>query len=322
MNNLLTNSNFNDTRRVLVPDASGTVPFGWTGWYKNLPGRRKIPWDLSNDTGYVAPEYKPITAAAPYLDPPRHIGGYGQCWFGQGRHLWSGMWQKVSVPIGATLHFTVKAHGWSNGLPDPKTINNPFWSEGVGAGAYFQIANPDWPNVPLNGDPIHDAEPNMNFDIGIDPLGGDDPFSLNIKWGAGAHIYNVFAPVPEVWATSVNNIITVFMRARTLWGFSHNDTYWAEASLLAETPEEPPVDYVVIVNLLPQDATRAEKAQVLDQVHASKQTILQSADDALRLVEPGRPGSEVVIWGATRWPGGARAMQLYLSPCVVRFVEF
>lgn len=103
MANLLTNPKFDDIRRVLVPGASGTVPFGWTGWYRYLPGKRKIPWDPNNATGYVAPEFKPTSAVAPYLNPPRHINGHGQCWFGQGKHLHSGMWQKVSVPIGATL---------------------------------------------------------------------------------------------------------------------------------------------------------------------------------------------------------------------------
>ena len=63
------------------------------------------------------------------------------------------------------------------------------------------------------------------------------------------------------------------------------------------------VNYVVVVNLLPQDATKAEKLFVLDAVHGSKQTILQSADDAKRLVGPGKPGSKVVVWDAARWPG-------------------
>jgi hypothetical protein len=63
------------------------------------------------------------------------------------------------------------------------------------------------------------------------------------------------------------------------------------------------VDYVVVVNLLPQDATKAEKLFVLDAVHKSRQTILQSADDAKRLVAPGKPGSKVVVWDAARWSG-------------------
>lgn len=61
------------------------------------------------------------------------------------------------------------------------------------------------------------------------------------------------------------------------------------------------VNYVVVVNLLPPDATQAEKLFVLEAVHESKQTILQSADDAKRLVQPGMSGSRVVVWDAERW---------------------
>lgn len=68
------------------------------------------------------------------------------------------------------------------------------------------------------------------------------------------------------------------------------------------TPPPDDVPYKVIVNLLPQDATLDEKHYVVDAVHEERETILQSADDAARLVAPGRPGSTVKAWGAERWP--------------------
>jgi len=72
----------------------------------------------------------------------------------------------------------------------------------------------------------------------------------------------------------------------------------------APTPSElPTVDYVVVVNLLPQDATQAEKEYILNLVHESRETILQSADDAARLVVPGLRGSRIKVWGAHRWLG-------------------
>jgi len=78
-----------------------------------------------------------------------------------------------------------------------------------------------------------------------------------------------------------------------------------------EQPPEPPpppppaggVPYVVVVNLLPQNTTIDEKMVVLEQVHEKKETILQSADDAARLVVPGKPGSKVKVWNADRWTG-------------------
>ena len=62
------------------------------------------------------------------------------------------------------------------------------------------------------------------------------------------------------------------------------------------------VNYVVAVNLLPQDATKTEKAYVLEQTHRLRQTLLQSANDAARLAAPGLPGSRVIVWDQNRWP--------------------
>ena len=100
--------------------------------------------------------------------------------------------------------------------------------------------------------------------------------------------------------------------------------YWTEqpelnilATMVAEewkpgdrTPPPPPpppppdeVPYVVVVNLLPQDTTIGQKVEVVEAVHDDKETILQSADDAARLVAPGQPGSVVKVWEADHWTG-------------------
>lgn len=79
------------------------------------------------------------------------------------------------------------------------------------------------------------------------------------------------------------------------------------------------VDYVVIVNLLPQDATKAEKQFVVDLVHDSKQTICQSADDAKWLVGRGEPGSKVVAWNPERWSDDILA---WLSPVTIEIKRF
>lgn len=63
------------------------------------------------------------------------------------------------------------------------------------------------------------------------------------------------------------------------------------------------VPYVVVVNLLDQQATMADKKFVLASVHDQKETMTQSADDAARLVAPGKPGSRVRVWAAYRWSG-------------------
>lgn len=80
------------------------------------------------------------------------------------------------------------------------------------------------------------------------------------------------------------------------------NTEFPEPEEPGEPPMPDPLPYTVVVNLLPQDAEKWEKQWVLDQVHTSKETILQSADDAARLVAPGKPpNSRVKVWGVERW---------------------
>lgn len=62
-----------------------------------------------------------------------------------------------------------------------------------------------------------------------------------------------------------------------------------------------PVDYVVVVNLLPKDTAQAEYAQVLGETYDRRESIVYSADDAARLVAPGLPGSLVRVYDSHRW---------------------
>ncbi len=68
-------------------------------------------------------------------------------------------------------------------------------------------------------------------------------------------------------------------------------------------PDPPAVPHKVTVNLLPQDTTIDQKIEVVEAVHDDKETILQSADDAARLVVWGKPGSVVKVWQADHWTG-------------------
>lgn len=65
--------------------------------------------------------------------------------------------------------------------------------------------------------------------------------------------------------------------------------------------------YTVIVNLAPQDVTEEEYIYIRDRTKSGKETILQSADDAVRLVNDPQYAtqtSKVRVWGAERWKGG------------------
>lgn len=85
---------------------------------------------------------------------------------------------------------------------------------------------------------------------------------------------------------------------------ANNGIFFDNPELVEVAPTPPPVEpvpYVVVVNLLPQNTTQAEKTAVVAAVHTSKETVLQSADDAARLVAPGKAGSKVVVYAPERW---------------------
>lgn len=67
------------------------------------------------------------------------------------------------------------------------------------------------------------------------------------------------------------------------------------------TPIPPPVNYVAVANLLPQNVTAAEVQHVLTQTFAQRESVVYSADDAARLVAPAKPGSKVKVWSPGRW---------------------
>ena len=67
------------------------------------------------------------------------------------------------------------------------------------------------------------------------------------------------------------------------------------------SPYEAP--HPIILNLLPQNATLAEKRIVAERTHARREPILQSADDAISLYRLGTSGSRVKVWSPDRWQG-------------------
>jgi hypothetical protein len=271
------------------------------------------PRARNNMAVMLRPEILTISRVQPYLAPPRIPEGYTNAVTGfkqWGTMCW---WlrQVVAVIPGATYRLTAQAHAWAHADGDP---DGAYYSSGVGTGAFY---------ADESAAGVGDGKANFRFRLGLDADGRDSPFLSGVTFGPGAHIYNVYHAVPQVVVEALGHYMTVYLCCDNLWGFTNSNSFYCAPVLemISGPAPEPTVDYVVIVNLLPQDATKAEKAKVLDQVHNSKQTILQSADDALRLVESGLPGSKVRVWGAARW-GGTNKIMTYLSPCAVEFVEF
>lgn len=246
------------------------TPPGWVTWFRHKPGQ----WDQ--------PE---VRDAWKHHDPRRvHSGQKAMLLFTFFRRHDAGFFQQVEVSPGTLLKFTARAHAWSNGLEKAQggRIDDPYWSDGVGT-ATAAIPAQDVP--PLNGDPQNDAIGNFLFSVGIDPTGGDNPFSESVVWGDPMAIYNEYAEIPPVEATAEGDTVTVFLRSKTLWPFKHNDAYWDDAQLtvageveekptvrLSFKPDEPKVGEIVLI-----------EARSLSQLADVQMTVARPSGGALSL---------------------------------------
>ncbi len=238
MSNLLKNPGFEVGKFHPVPGwDSMSVPEDWQPFFKNDPGKKKIPWDSNNESGILAPEFKPVNTQPPYLDPPRvHSGTWAMCWFAFWKVMDAGLYQQVKVTPGQALRLTAWAHAWSNSgnedISGKKHASQAKWSDGtdVGLADFFMLADPAWPAK--GNSPLSDAGRNMIFQVGIDPTGGTDAWADSVVWGPAAHIYNVYHQTPPAEAVAQGDTVTVFLRTRNLWGFMHNDVYWDDVELV------------------------------------------------------------------------------------------
>jgi hypothetical protein len=229
MENLLRNPGFDEPwgeekshQAVVIPNSgslqrieSGNIftPPGWLTWFRHDPGE----WDqpevkLMDAVQYDERVFSGEQAACMFSFCRRHDGGFlQQVGVAPGRTVTvflrsSLMWKfrhgdvywddAEFVRNGSYVMLRAWAHGWSNhdgqGFPHP---NDPEWSEGVGYGPV--VIDPV--DVPaLNGDPQNDAIGNATFSLGIDPLGGLDPYTASVVWGVERCIYNAYGEVPYV----------------------------------------------------------------------------------------------------------------------------
>jgi hypothetical protein len=128
------------------------------------------------------------------------------------------------------------------------------------------------------------------FAVGVDPNGGEDPFSPDVEWGPAFAIYNGYAKQLEVETTAgASGTVTVFLRNLTLFGFKHNDAYWDDVELVTAEEEEPPperrgdprIQYERTYVLLPPDAGSEWALAVIEATWNSRRyTLGGSADDA------------------------------------------
>lgn len=280
MTNILVNPGFEKlwggSRRCVMIDNNGRVhivdigniqcPQGWAVWFVN----ERDVWHQ--------PEGRMSSAVNPFR-MRTGMNGY-QLFKSFGRHQ-SGLMQVIDAEKGAQVKVRGFAHAWSNHYdPDlPDEFPHPsdrYWSEGAGYDAYFA----------LEGEVSDDDVMNFTFSVGIDPVGGIDPFAETVVWGQGAHIYNSFREVPGVEAVAESDSVTVFLRHKCIWPFKHTDAYWDDIEAVVVIADEPVCrgapreQYDRVYYCFPQDAEWSDYAEVVEDLFNARRTIGFSWDDA------------------------------------------
>ena len=242
------------------------TPEGYTFWFRH---GKPVAHDPTNADGWSQPEARYSSGY------PNRIfdGNQSFMYFGFYRIIDAGLFRKFPTAIDSTLKATVQVHAWSS------TEDNPLKSTGVTQPESWDEGTPG----------LTDAQRNFTFWIGIDPLGGDDPFAESVVWGKGKHVYNKFEQISvEVPASA--ETFTVFVRGKSLWRYKHNDVY-VDYLEVTETPKtggcepcapcygDPRVQYQRTLVLMPPESTEADWIKAVAKYFAKRYTISNSADD-------------------------------------------
>ncbi len=189
------------------------VPSGWSAWWRApssdfndpnffnnypayCPNWKSTPFDCK---AWHNPEYRDTMGGPQETGPSRKVAGdNSQKYFTFYSVHEAGLYQVVSgVKPGDHLRFSVYMEEWTSG----------------------------------GNDPYHsDHGQRMNLQVGIDPTGGNDPWSPNIIWTAPTDSYDVFTKF-TVDAIAKNNVVSVWTKSRPEMALQHNDVYVDEASL-------------------------------------------------------------------------------------------
>jgi LysM repeat protein len=194
------------------------VPFGWSAWWQQpnqnfddpnyfntyphyCPDWSNTPLDCK---AWHNPEYRDTLGGPQKTGPSRKVAGdNSQKYFTFYSVHEAGVYQVVSgVKPGDRVRFSVFQEGWSN------SVNDPFKS---------------------------DLGQRMNFQVGIDPTGGNNPWSPNIIWTAPAESFDKFTQF-VVEAVAKNNIVSVWTKSKPDLPLQHVDVYVDEASLNVVQP--------------------------------------------------------------------------------------
>jgi LysM repeat protein len=205
-----------DGKRQYIRWDTVQVPIGWKAWWlvpnDNHAGDPNFYQNHPNNCyadapeGCVAwhnPEYRDTKGLI--VGPSRiHSGRNSQKYF----TFWSvhqaGVMQTVAVPAGSVLRFSAWMHAWSTNQDGREEIPDSYVTSG---------------------------QSSMHMKVGIDPCGGENPWSPNVVWGAEHDSYDRFGYY-EVRATAQCDKVTVFTHTMPEKAMKHNDVYVDDAELV------------------------------------------------------------------------------------------
>jgi len=179
------------------PQGELTIANGWELWYDNRDQCRQGLCCYN-----FRPEYKPEDGYI-FTDPQRvRSGRYAQKMFTLFSTHTAGLYQRVSVPKGSQVEFSIWVVVWSSSVSDPhhSTLPGKYW-----------------------------------LSVGIDPYGGVDPYSDQIIWSERTEHYDEHVQLSVTAVTQADHV-TVFTRAAPEWCVKHNDSYWDDARLVIPLP--------------------------------------------------------------------------------------
>ena len=205
-------ANYDFVNRTLW--ATAQVPQGWAAWWRVPNDNQNAPDYFTTFPAYCDdkkvktpsdclpwhnPEFRDTKGGPQETGPSRRMEGENsQKYFTFYTVHDAGLYQIVGgIKPGTLLRFSAYMMAWSS------TENDPFKSTG---------------------------QQSMGMRVGIDPFGGNNPWSPNIVWSPVQESWDVFSQF-TVEAVAKNGLVSVWTRSQPVYAIMHNDVYVDATSL-------------------------------------------------------------------------------------------
>jgi hypothetical protein len=207
--NLLQHPDFEWAAPWPFQDGNGAIQIAnqWRAWWVDKPPASVArPYNCDGkDYGcyWAVPEFGDVQKLAHAYRV--HGGLQSQKYFTYGRMHWAGLMQRVeNIPPNARVRFSIYMQAWM----------------------CFEWVDCDYGRV-------SDQPADLHLKVGIDPKGGQNPFSPDVVWGAEKAAFDHWEQF-QVEAVAQGGAVTVFTHSRPDWDWArkNNDVYVDDASLV------------------------------------------------------------------------------------------